>query len=294
VQNRTSATQKELLAYLHGWCDVLKRDVDAACSYLVPLLDASTRGIRLAVRQDLANILVDQGDADRAEHWLSKHHIDDIEVLDLLAASFVEVGSADDAFAINRRVIDIDASPSASTRCYRLVRRIVLDREAESVAPLELEAVATKSKVPDPTCRRMWSKVACWRDSQQCDAYFGDEHISQQDRRLVDVYRRWPNEGLWSDWFRYADDARYALPAPGAAELVITALETGLAARGDCPPYVATSVHRDIKWVRRFRHDDYEARLQALEQACPSSELPPGTAAPAQPASPVQPASLTP
>src|SRR6185503_18531607 len=64
VQNRTSPTQKELLSYLRGWCEVQRRDVDGACAHLTPLIGAMTFGMPAAVRQDLANILVDHGDAD--------------------------------------------------------------------------------------------------------------------------------------------------------------------------------------------------------------------------------------
>ena len=154
VHRRISATQKELISYLRGWCHVQERDVDGACAELVPLLGSVKSGLRDAVRRDLANILVESGDAEKAEHWLTKHHVRDIETLDLLAANYVEVGSPADAFAINRRVIDEDDYATPATKCRRLVRRIAIGfdidvelpvRELERPAPLQWIAPHARS-----------------------------------------------------------------------------------------------------------------------------------------------------
>src|SRR5262249_50930548 len=92
AQNRHASGNNDQQAYLRGWCSVAKDDVDHACQYLAPLLGSVTRGMSAAVRSDLANILVAQGDADNAEHFINKHDLRDIAMLDQLAASFVEIG----------------------------------------------------------------------------------------------------------------------------------------------------------------------------------------------------------
>jgi hypothetical protein len=297
VHTRISATQKELLSYLHGWCDVDKRDVDAACAHLTPLLGSVTSGMRSAVRQDLANILVDQGNADRAEHWLSKHHVRDIATLDLLAANYVEVGSLADAFEINRRVIDSDDHATDATKCMRLVKRIVIGFDHRPDIPMsELKALAVNAKAPDPTCERLWNKIACWHNRSGCAGYYNDEGISEQVRLLADVYDEWPTRRATSEaWWIYADKARLALPAPGAAQLVVTAIEASVYAR-PCTPPMAVSFHHAIEQVRKAPEGPaFDARLQAIEKRCVKPEpIPAPTAAPPKAAPPSAPLSTSP
>ncbi len=281
VHRRISATQKELISYLRGWCHVQERDVDGACAELVPLLGSVKSGLRDAVRRDLANILVESGDAEKAEHWLTKHHVRDIETLDLLAANYVEVGSPADAFAINRRVIDEDDYATPATKCRRLVRRIAIGFDIDVELPVrELESFVVKAKVLDATCERLWNKVACWRDHLKCHAYHVDENIPQASRQLLLVYDTWPsNRQTTSEWWTYADQARLAVPAPGAAELGVGAMEATITAEGMCKPGIAASFRVAIADVRRAPDGAaLEPRLQGLENACPATAPPAATA----------------
>ncbi|HEX5058405.1 MAG TPA: hypothetical protein VFV99_03550 [Kofleriaceae bacterium] len=272
VQNRTSGAQKELLAYLRGWCAVQKRDIDAACAHLRPLLGSVMAGMTAAVRQDLANILVEQGDSEKAEHWLSKHDIRDMRTLDLLAANYIEVGSQADAFAINRRAMDSDDHATPATKCYRLVRRIVIGLDVEPMLAVEaLKELGLKAEIPDPICKRLWNKILCWQDHDRCAEYFNDENVDARERLLVDAYYAWPSGAVSAaEWLTYADKAELAIPVPGASELVVSALETAMRIIGDCQTGHAADINSTIATVRADPNSAmYEARLQKLEHDCP-------------------------
>ena len=280
VHKRVVPTQKELLSYLHAWCDVQTKDVDGALTRLTPLLGSTTLGLAQAVRQDIANILVDHGSADKAEHWLHKHAIKDAQVLDLLAAGYVEVGSMPDAFAINRRALDNDFRPTDDTTCRRLTRRIVIGLEIETLASIDsLKSLAMKSyQEAEPLCMRLLHKVQCWRDpSASCSFFFADENADTHAMLLYDSYYEWPAKKVgWFEWLVYVDKARLALPTPGAAELVLTALETSVAAHGDCANQamggqtLAFKARNVIDEIRKAPEGpQLEARLHELELGCP-------------------------
>jgi hypothetical protein len=275
VHNRVSATQKELLTYLHGWCDAAKHDVDSACSHLTPLLGSIKSGLRPAVRRDLANILVDQGNADKAEHWLTKHNIRDVQILDLLAANYMEIGSEADAFTINRRAIDSDDYATLATKCTRLVKRIVIGLDHDREIPIKmLKDMVVKAKVADETCKRLWNKVECWRSSLSCDNYYSDENIPMEARLLADAYNKWPSEPASSfEWWAYVDTTRLALPTPGAAPLVVTAMELALKARGyNCQGGIAVSFRHTLETVRRAPDAVVlEDRILKIEKTCVES-----------------------
>ncbi len=284
VHKRVSATKRELLSYLHGWCDVLKRDIDGACKHLAPLLGSTRLGLTQAIRQDLANILVSSGDADQAEHHLSKHHIRDIEVIDLLAANYVEVGSPHDAAAIIRRAIDSDDHPTDATRCQRLVKRIATRSEADPTEALDaLTTLATRRKIADPSCVRLNNKVACWQSPERgCEPYFRDENISLLVQSLLRAYYRWPGTARMETWWHVADVARNAMPMPEAAELALAAFDASLIADPSCAGDRAIDVNHMIEVIRgepalASFHSD--ARLARMAKLCPKPELPSGASA---------------
>lgn len=278
VHRRVVASQREMQMYLHAWCDVQKRDIESACAHLAPLLGSTTLGLTAAVRQDLANILVATGDADKAEHYLSKHHIRDIDTLDLLAASYVEVGSPGDAFEINQRAIDSDDHATDATKCRRLVRRIVLGpRDAPLLAFETMQALVMNAKLPDPACERLHAKVKCHVDHRQCRRFYLDEHIGFSGELLVDVYYEWPATGArHARWLEYIKRARQAIPEPGATELVVSALEAAVRTVTGCRHHLAAIVAATIARIYRHGvHPGYEARLQELQRSCDLSIRPP-------------------
>jgi hypothetical protein len=279
VHKRVSATERELLSYLHGWCDVLKRDVDGACMHLVPLLGSVQLGLSAAVRQDLANILVDSGSADAAEHYLSTHDIRDVELLDLLAANFVEIGKPEGALELNRRAMGVDYRAPDEATCRRLTRQIVLANDGEHAPAFEaLSALATKPKVPDPLCVRLFHKVACWRTPGiACRLYLADEGLNgQTTSSLLEAYYRWPEKaGAW-EWSAIADTASSAMPLPGAAELAVVANEAAAQASPRCTRERSAAIRRTIDRIRRDPERTlYLSRLNKLQAACPPVWLDP-------------------
>ncbi len=274
VHRRMSASQRDLLMYLHGWCDVQTRDVDAACAHLTPLLTSVTRGLTAAVRQDLANILVDQGDADKAEHWLEKHKIRDTETLDLLTANYAELGSLAAVFELNRRAIVSDDHATDATKCRRLARGIATGIDPMPLSAInELKDLATTPKVPNPTCERLHHKVACSVSWNHCQAYYTDEAIEVQQQWLVDAYYTWPvNDVDYKTWFHYAVLTSQALPTLGAAELAVAALEEAHRAANACPKDLGEATRDVLATVRKLTPNlEYEPRLQKLETACSGS-----------------------
>lgn len=295
VQNRVSSTQKELLEYLHGWCDAQNSNVDGACKHLLPLLGSTTRGLTVAVRTDLANILA-AGDADKAEHWLTKHNIRDIDTLDLLAANYAEQGLLDDAATINRRIIDSDDFATEATKCRRLVRQLATNHDSgETVAYLQLEQLAKKPKVPDPLCVRLFHKAECRRNPATDRAnYFSDENIDRRGLYVLKAYGQWPTgSGNWIDWWPIAVVARKAAGLAGANELAVAALEAGFSAQRGCPIGSKKNVRDMLRALRLDAEEPlYEARLKALAAACdfdwdnlPYTDVTVGAPASATPAS---------
>jgi hypothetical protein len=284
VHRRVVASQREMLTYLHAWCDVQKRDVDAACANLAPLLGSTTRGLTAAVRQDLANILVATGDADKAERCLSRHNIRDVETLDLLAASYAEIGSIADASAINRLAIDADVRATHETKCLRLVRQIATaGDDLQAIATETLKQLATESKTPDPTCVRLHHKVACAQDHTQCRAYYKEAQLTYAEEELVEAYYTWPSSGLSAGgWMQYIGKITRTLPIPGATEMVVAALEA--ATRRSCLREIANAAAHAIGMIRSFRTQaGFEARIEWLEHVCDLSESPPEIVVPPPP-----------
>lgn len=229
AQNRHLGRDQELQSYLRGWCRVLKSDVDGACKHLVPLLGSVTRGLATAVRTDLANILVDVRGIDKVEHWLNTHNIRDVATLDLLAASFVELGDVDAAQVINQRALDSDYPAPAATKCHRLVRSIVLAKHNDLAAQKQLESLAL-AKVPNEVCVELHEAVVCAQKSW-CWGYHKRHHIAVEANRLLGIYAQWPHGGVsYHRWYEIGSSAIDTARLHGGGELVVTAFEAALRA----------------------------------------------------------------
>lgn len=236
VQNRFGG-DKDLLSYLRGWCSAIKGDVDAACTHLVPLVGSTTLGIDDAVKTDLANILADQGHADRAEHWINVHHIRDVEILDLLAANYVEVGTDRDAATINRLAMDSDDRATAATRCARMTRQIVLAGNSASLLLEGMRQIASsKGKTPEPTCQKLLNKLECWRarGAEACEPYWNDVGISGRVRTMIAAHDRWRLAQRYSQWRSLADETMGIVPFEGAAAYALAALDNAIRTGSSC------------------------------------------------------------
>lgn len=226
----------DLDGYLRGWCSALGGNIDAACEHLVPLLGSTKGAMSAAIRVDLPNILADYGDADTAERFLNRHRIWNLEILDRLAATYVETGTTNDAIAINRLAMQSDDDASLASRCTRITRDIVLGGNREELALAPLRALGEpRSGRGDPTCSELFHKVACWA-RVGCDPFYrdhggGDETAFQWLRQ---AYDRWSDANTPKEWHLVANEAMLAIPMDGALALTLAAFENEMEADGLC------------------------------------------------------------
>jgi hypothetical protein len=271
VQNRSMGGQKrDELDYLRGWCSTLNRDVDNACAKLTPLVSSTVLGIPDAVRIDIANILVDNGHADKAEHWIKRHNIDDVELLDTLAASYAEVGNDRDAWTINRHVMDSDVRPTFETMCRRLAKHIVLSPEGERLAPAaQLEKIVTSAKIPNPVCAELHHALRCWMNpAYDCSDYLRDVGVDQKYGVVLRTYYTWPaGSARVSTWLSVANNAQYAADTPEGLELTLGALEAAAGADGGCQYSVYQDALKIEKVVYAMQKSTPE-RLRRVIDTC--------------------------
>jgi hypothetical protein len=265
VQNSTGR-DKEMLAYLRGWCAAVKGDADGAVGNLVPLLGSTTSGLRVAVRTDLANILANDH-ADEASHLIKTYNIRDVDVLDLLSANYVEVGTRAEAAAFNRDAIASDDYASAATKCKRLTKSIVLSGDKISPLLLEVEQLATKPKLPDPTCVALHHKLDCWRDQSGCRAFYIDEGLDEALASLTDAYYSWPTGRDQRHWLGIADLALKGWQLPASHAVVLAALENARRAEG-CSETLREWVSQVTVLIRAQFDESENARLDEITSAC--------------------------
>lgn len=250
--------KRDHVAYLRGWCNVGKADLDGALANLAQLRSSVVVGIAPAVRADFANILVSSGDASDARRLIAKHRVTDIAVLDALAASYVEIGKLDDAFEINELAITVDDRRNKASRCQRLTRRIVLRPPPKQIKAIDLPN-ASLFDVPrgaDHTCDRLAHELECWLDpAAGCVAYFKDQQLDEEKAQfLLDAYHGWPKgPHIWR-WWETARLARAAMPHPGADILAVAALANGMRIV-DCKTQTVRDIIALAAEIRDTLHD---------------------------------------
>ncbi|NVB78553.1 MAG: hypothetical protein HOV81_09185 [Kofleriaceae bacterium] len=272
AQNRYGGN-KDVLSYLRGWCNAIKGDVDAACTHLVPLVGSTTRGMTDAVKIDLSNILADQGDAEKAEHWINRHHIRDVEVLDRLAANYVEVGTVRDAATINRLAMDTDDQATMATRCTRMTRQIALAGNPSNVMIDAVKQLATsKGKIADPTCEKLVHKLECWtaNGTHECDAYWHDVGIDTDVSTMIWLYRSWPRARTYEDWRRLADSATLVVRLPGAAAFALSAMDNAIREAGFCSENIKEWLdYNEVMFrISRANAPEVDAHYKQLVDRC--------------------------
>jgi hypothetical protein len=224
---------RELTQYLRGWCNAVRGDVDTACAHLMPLVGSLVPGLEASVRVDLANILANEGHADRAVHVLNKNKVQDVAVLDLLAANYVEVGTRDDAFAINQLAIEMDTKPTDEAKCMRWTRSIILANDHDSSLLYGFHNLVTKVE-PEPACESVYRKLRCW-SLISCDEYFDAELRDRRVEGIVSAYLKWPHKSLSTVlWLQTARDAALGITLEGGAEMMLIAVQNALISEEDC------------------------------------------------------------
>lgn len=234
AQNRTLSSGRDLQSYLKAWCAAANGNTADAFNQLVVIGNPTVSGMALAVREDLANILVQNGDADAAEKLLMKAKVEDIEIFDLLAASYFEIGKNADAHEINERAIDRQLKSSDAAKCHRYARRIILlHPSSRALYMTELDDLGNEAKRSankigtDPECKHLDVELACWTlPAMHCRDYLIAQNLdADRYQALIETYYEWPTvAATYGVWAGLADKADRAQPLPGAARLELAAL----------------------------------------------------------------------
>lgn len=246
VQNRYGAGElRDLTAYLRAWCVIEDRDLDAGLDQLAKLTSSVVRHLAPAVRLDIVSVLA-AGDAGDAERMLAGHKLSSLERLDLLAATFVELGKRDDAYAINTLALEGDRHANHADSCRRLARELALGPRDERDVPLEQLRVLAEADKPDPLCVQLYAEIACWafltRDpsrgfstvAARCSPYLNSAPMTPGEQKAMRVYVTWPHGPVDDEtWVQLAVAAADGVSIEGVDQLVTTALEAAVRA-GRC------------------------------------------------------------
>ncbi len=166
AHKRTTPNQRDQTAYLGALCAIANHDVDAGIAGLRSLLASKIRGLPAAIRVDIANVLANEGSAERARFLLSKHRIDDLAVHDRLVALFIDMNKLADATEINDLAIGVgDDAPNA---CERQARRVVMNSDVYRGGFDRQRLV----RGPSSRCNELGLELACWLDLGGCGAFF--------------------------------------------------------------------------------------------------------------------------
>lgn len=256
AQSRRMPGQQDLITYLHGWCNALRHEPEAALDDLVPLRTSLIPGMREAVALDIADIVVEAGSASFAERLLARAHVVDADVLDLVSAAYIEIGDAGDAFELNERAIDAGSHDPRPRRCHRVAKRVVLG--ATTARKLNLKTLADLDDGShDDTCHALMAECSCWADpANSCTPYLKATHgDDQRYAMLFAAYYGWPaGPATYTAWSKLSTYAIAALGLPGADALAVIALEAAHRA-SICGPVRTSDVRQDARKLLEARHD---------------------------------------
>lgn len=261
----------EQLEYLRAWCDVAKRDARAAVTRLAPLVRSTVLGMPAAVRLDIANIVVDAGDADDAAQILSAALVDDIAIFDIVAASYAEVGKAKDAVAFADRAVAAHQTRRPVEHCMRITRRVVLSEPSERAAWIHRLSPFEDNSF----CVSKLNELNCWH-AQLCEPYLLDRGVSERSLELGALYRAKPKlSAAPKVWIEYAQRAWQFRGGRATEELAVSALETALR-RLNCTGLEVRDVRALAAVIVTSRHDkSLDRRLETIDLALESICAPP-------------------
>ena len=219
------ANANDLMEYLRGWCAAGAGDADGALDHLARVRGSVVNGLAAALVYDVAFVLCEQA-ADDAERLLDKYVMNDVAILDVLAAAYVEIGRDDDARAINRRAMAFARGKTSETAfCRRSARDVMLG------APFDVfDAVKKNSK--DATCIQLVDALRCTHGAH-CESYVKAQKLDERFVRLLDSYVGWPERADFIGWRRVVDRLWTTTELPGARELGRAAVRA-MARSSDC------------------------------------------------------------
>ena len=269
AQNRRLARDQDLAEYLHAWCSVADHDTRDALYRLGQLHGSTVLGLADAVKHDCADILADHGDSHDVEGLLSGAHLMERDIVDLLAASYFEVGRNDDAYQINELARGMDRIPRDDVKCRRIVRGIIVGHEWQQLALIgELHQLvapndANKTPTSDSTCIELDAEVQCWHDPENgCVQYVQDRGKLE----LLRSYFAWPRGVAAADrWGAVVSHAMSAIPLDDAYRLAIPA--TKLAVRtSSCDPSWIRWSRAVVLYLGNQAPKSYVPELDELER----------------------------
>jgi hypothetical protein len=270
VQFRHLSKDQDLIAYLKVWCTADEAD---ALYQLGLLRHTAIFGIAAAITPDIARIVVSHGSSVDVEGLLTRAHLLDAATVDLVAASYLELGRQGDALAMTELASQVDHVLTDATRCHRLVRAIASTTgAAQDDAAARLHVLGTpdpdkqmgvvQPRAPDATCKQLDSDVTCWRNPSLECARPGTDSTAES---LLAAYGRWPTvEASFDDWKLETETAVDALPREDAYLLVLRSLGLEVAT-SVCNHSRLASIASTISKVRARRgtHEAELARLQS-------------------------------
>jgi hypothetical protein len=169
---------------VRGWCAAEAGDADAALDHLAHVRGSVVPDLAAAIPFDVPFILAAR-DGKAAESLLQTHGMDTVQVLDNLAAAYVEVGRDDDAVIINRRAIEFAGRTIDAAYCHRATKDVLLGH-----ADLEALVAATQAS-SDATCRELIHALQC-AIARRCEDYSLDRSGNIRAALLVAAYDSWP------------------------------------------------------------------------------------------------------
>lgn len=242
AHKRTIPKLRDQLVYLRAWCLAGASDYEGAVELLTGLRWTVVPGLASAIRVDLANLLVSH-DANSARVLVKKVGLEsEMDVLDRLAATYVEVGMLSGAREINELALANDPGKSPAKTCQRLTRRVLLDPDTYRTS---MSAFTTKSPVPgfaddptphlfgaklnaDPQCKELDAQLSCWMAKGNCAAWYRLRGIADGDAHLLAASSAWPTGKFRADrnaWWNVMVPALAARPKKEAYSYAVLAVE---------------------------------------------------------------------
>lgn len=244
AHRRTIPKLRDQLVYLRAWCAVGSRDFPTALETLTKLRSTVVPGLAAAIRADLSNVLV-SFEPDGARGMVAMNNLlGDTEVLDRLAATYVEIGKLPAAKEINELALANDPGVSPSKTCQRLTRRVLLDPDAFRNAKNVFATGPVRGLKDDPSnllfgaqlnadpqCKELDAQLSCWLAKSKCGAWYKLRGLTEADAYLLAAKNVWPTDEHRREpdaWMRVVTPAMNARPDPRGYQMAITALESSL------------------------------------------------------------------
>ena len=253
AQHRTLSAHRDLERYLRAWCAAGDGHIGDALDQLSVMGNPTVAGMGHAIREDIANLLAQNGGANAAEKLLATAKVEDVEIFDLLAATYFELGKPVDAYEINERAIDRQRHSTDAAKCHRFARRVLLTEPTARAGFLaELDQLgdwdpgSARLVTTDPVCVALDVQLHCttWPRTGCC-AYLYIQGVNTAPyRQLLKTYLEWP-DGQVSDkrWTEIALAAASAEPAPRWDRFQVAALLAEYAADRCLDPELVGEVH---------------------------------------------------